>query len=116
LSEQTDKARLRWKCRRGMRELDKAMLGYLNNYYDGASAQERADFETLLDDFHEPDLYRLVCGKDNRPLPGRKRSDRLTISQRFILRAFCSPSLLLLNARFTGSSEAYLSASQSRAQ
>ncbi len=59
----SDKARLRWRCRRGMRELDKAMLGYLETYYDDASVQERADFETLLN-WQEPELYRLVCGKD----------------------------------------------------
>lgn len=59
----SDKSRLRWRCRRGMRELDKAMLGYLDNHYDNASAQERADFESLLD-WQEPELYRLVCGKD----------------------------------------------------
>lgn len=59
----SDKARLRWRCRRGMRELDKAMLGYLDNHYDSASEQERSDFESLLD-WQEPELYRLVCGKD----------------------------------------------------
>ena len=46
-----------------MRELDQAMLGYLDTFYDDASAQERADFETLLA-WQEPELYRLVCGKD----------------------------------------------------
>jgi len=46
-----------------MRELDKAMLSYLDTHYDDASVQERADFETLLD-WQEPELYRLVCGKD----------------------------------------------------
>lgn len=59
----SDKSRLRWRCRRGMRELDKAMLGYLDTFYDDASAQERADFETLLE-WQEPELYRLICGKD----------------------------------------------------
>ena len=59
----SNKGHLRWRCRRGMRELDKAMLGYLDNYYDEASATERADFESLLD-WQEPELYRLVCGKD----------------------------------------------------
>ncbi len=57
------KGHLRWRCRRGMRELDQAMLGYLDNYYDHASATEQADFETLLE-WQEPELFRLVCGKD----------------------------------------------------
>ena len=59
----TDKARLRWRCRRGMRELDRAMLGYLENFYDSAGDQEKKDFEALLD-WQEPELYRLICGKD----------------------------------------------------
>lgn len=59
----SNKGHLRWRCRRGMRELDKAMLGYLDTYYDEASATEQADFESLLD-WQEPELFRLVCGKD----------------------------------------------------
>lgn len=59
----SNKGHLRWRCRRGMRELDKAMLGYLDTYYDDASAKEQADFECLLD-WQEPELFRLVCGKD----------------------------------------------------
>jgi len=55
--------RLRWRCRRGMRELDQAMLAYLEHHYDTASGAERADFEMLLG-WQEPELYRLVCGKD----------------------------------------------------
>lgn len=61
--DMNDMARLRWRCRRGMRELDKAMLGYLNTHYQQASEQEQQDFERLLD-WQEPELYRLVCGKD----------------------------------------------------
>lgn len=59
----SEKGHLRWRCRRGMRELDKAMLGYLETHYDDAPASERADFESLLD-WQEPELFRLVCGKD----------------------------------------------------
>lgn len=59
----SNKGQLRWRCRRGMRELDQAMLGYLDTCYDNASATERADFENLLD-WQEPELFRLVCGKD----------------------------------------------------
>ena len=57
------KSRLRWRCRRGMRELDQAMLAYLEYSWDQASPEERALFEELLD-HQEPALYALVTGKD----------------------------------------------------
>ncbi len=60
------KARLRWKCRRGMRELDQAMLAYLDHHWDAATEGERHDFEQLLD-HQEPELYELVCGKRDDP-------------------------------------------------
>lgn len=56
------KAKLRWKCRRGMRELDQAMLAYLDHHWDAATEGERHAFEELLD-HQEPELYELVCGK-----------------------------------------------------
>ncbi|MCP4983899.1 MAG: succinate dehydrogenase assembly factor 2, partial [Gammaproteobacteria bacterium] len=32
----TEISRLRWLCRRGMKELDLVMTGYLENYYNNA--------------------------------------------------------------------------------
>jgi succinate dehydrogenase flavin-adding protein (antitoxin of CptAB toxin-antitoxin module) len=46
-----------------MRELDEAMLAYLEHHYDNATDSERYDFEALLD-WQEPELYGLVCGRD----------------------------------------------------
>jgi len=40
--------RLRWRCRRGMRELDQLMLRYLDRRWPEADADERAVFERLL--------------------------------------------------------------------
>ena len=40
--------RLRWRCRRGMRELDQLCLRYLDRAWRDASADERATFERLL--------------------------------------------------------------------
>ena len=61
-----DRARLRWKCRRGMRELDQAMLAYLDHHFDAATEGERHVFEELLDK-QEPELYALVCGQRDEP-------------------------------------------------
>ena len=44
---QADLGRLRWRCRRGMKELDELLLAYLPRYLE-ASADERAAFEALL--------------------------------------------------------------------
>ena len=57
------RSKLRWRCRRGMRELDEAMLAYLDHHYDDAMDGEREAFEALLE-MQDPELYRHVCGKD----------------------------------------------------
>ena len=41
--------RLRWRCRRGMRELDVLLERYLQRYWPGASGERRAAFERLLE-------------------------------------------------------------------
>ncbi|MEE9320343.1 MAG: succinate dehydrogenase assembly factor 2 [Granulosicoccus sp.] len=56
-------SRLRWRCRRGMRELDEMMLAYLDHHYRDATGSEQDAFEQLLT-WQDPDLYRLFCSKD----------------------------------------------------
>ena len=46
-----------------MRELDNAMIAYLEHHFDDASPDEKAQFESLLE-WQEPELYRLISGKD----------------------------------------------------
>ncbi len=54
-------ARLRWRARRGTRELD-AMLGWwLDDRYPLADAGRRADFDALLD-CPDPDLWDWLTG------------------------------------------------------
>ncbi|ASJ72374.1 succinate dehydrogenase assembly factor 2 [Granulosicoccus antarcticus] len=55
-------SKLRWRCRRGMRELDQAMRAYLDDHYVAASADEQALFEELQD-LQDPDLFKLISGK-----------------------------------------------------
>lgn len=43
-----NEARLRWQCRRGMRELDVLLLGYLERRWPRASEREKAAFRRLL--------------------------------------------------------------------
>lgn len=56
-------AKLRWRCRRGMRELDEATRAYLDNHYESASEEDKELFLELLD-MQDPQLFRLISGKD----------------------------------------------------
>ena len=55
-------SRLRWLCRRGMKELDLLLVNYLDNIYPSADASDQQAFESLLE-MADPDLYTLVTGK-----------------------------------------------------
>ena len=48
-------SRLRWQCRRGMRELDELLLGYLDHRYETADEPEKAAFRSLLE-LSDPEL------------------------------------------------------------
>ena len=50
--------RLRWRCRRGMRELDQLLTGYLDSRYTIANETEKAAFRGLLE-LPDPELFRL---------------------------------------------------------
>jgi antitoxin CptB len=41
-------SKLRWHCRRGMQELDKLLLGYLEKHYETASYAEQLSFQHLI--------------------------------------------------------------------
>jgi antitoxin CptB len=48
LDTTTEIKRLRWQCRRGMREMDMLLERWLDRYYSEASRQTKADFAALL--------------------------------------------------------------------
>jgi antitoxin CptB len=52
-------AKLKWRCRRGMRELDRAMLAYLENHYEHASDHDKSNFEQLLSE-QDPFIFALL--------------------------------------------------------
>ena len=45
-----ERGRLRWKCRRGMLELDLVLLPFLDHHYEGLSDQKKIIFERLLEE------------------------------------------------------------------
>jgi antitoxin CptB len=55
-------ARLRWRCRRGMRELDELLVRYLEHDYAVASAADRAAFEQLLE-LQDPEIFGYLVGR-----------------------------------------------------
>jgi len=55
-------SRLRWRCRRGMRELDVVMLYYLDHHYVGASAPHQAAFRELVE-MQDPDILDFLTGR-----------------------------------------------------
>ena len=59
-------ARLKWRCRRGMRELDFLLGRYLEEDYPGVSAQEQEAFKAFLD-LPDPTIYAWVTGREQPP-------------------------------------------------
>lgn len=57
--------RLKWRCRRGMRELDQLMERFLDRAYATSSGEERALFLALLDT--EDDILWRWCMGRERP-------------------------------------------------
>ena len=56
-----EQQRLRWACRRGMRELDLCLLDFLNNGWLALSDPEKQDFKTLLA-YQDQDLLDWLLG------------------------------------------------------
>lgn len=56
-------SRLRWHCRRGMKELDQLLVRYLDSHYETADPAEQAAFRALLD-LQDPVLYGYFLGRD----------------------------------------------------
>ena len=44
-----ESSRLRWQCRRGMRELDELLIRYLESRYPSADEDEKAAFRAVLE-------------------------------------------------------------------
>ena len=79
-----EEARLRWQCRRGMRELDVLLTGYLSERYPHSSPEEKRGFEQLLtlsdpelvgyllkgEQAQDPDMERVLRQLRRDPAPG----------------------------------------------
>ncbi|HQZ31748.1 MAG TPA: succinate dehydrogenase assembly factor 2 [Arenimonas sp.] len=63
MSDDAEIRRLRWRCRRGMRELDQLMLRYLDGRWEQADDAERGRFLRLLD-CEDDKLWRWFMGRE----------------------------------------------------
>ncbi|HEY6940847.1 succinate dehydrogenase assembly factor 2 [Dokdonella sp.] len=61
MSDDARLGRLRWRARRGTRELDRLLGAWLDRRYPGADEARRADFDALLGEA-DPDLWDWLTG------------------------------------------------------
>ena len=59
-----DVAKLRWGCRRGMRELDVVLTRYVDRVWPTASPAERRAFAQLLE-LQDPELFGYLVGRSS---------------------------------------------------
>ena len=59
MSGSPDHSKLRWRCRRGTKELDTLTTRYLENFYDDATASEQSAFAQLLT-LQDPELHAIL--------------------------------------------------------
>lgn len=55
----SEKSRIRWLCRRGMKELDVLLERFVGAEYDTLNETERSELLALVQ-MEDPDLYALV--------------------------------------------------------
>ena len=58
--------RLRWRCRRGMKELDVLLSRYLDEHYGGASPADQLAFRELLE-VPDPLIHAWCLGRARPP-------------------------------------------------
>ena len=77
-----DVPRLRWRARRGMRELDTVLQSFVENVVASLSPAELARFEQILD-LPDPDLFAYLTGRSAPPDPDIARLiERIRASHR----------------------------------
>ncbi|HWQ39757.1 MAG TPA: succinate dehydrogenase assembly factor 2 [Burkholderiales bacterium] len=64
-----DEHRIRWRCRRGMLELDLVLSRFLDARLDQLTAQQRESLLRLLR-LPDVDLWDMVSGRREAPDPG----------------------------------------------
>lgn len=58
--------KLRWRCRRGMKELDLVLVRFLENRYADATEAEQAAFREVLQ-MQDPEILAYLTGRMEPP-------------------------------------------------
>lgn len=58
-----ERSRLRWRCRRGMRELDQLLEGWLERHWEQADDAHRDAFRRLIET-EDDRLWRWMVGRE----------------------------------------------------
>jgi antitoxin CptB len=61
LDEKSYKSKIKWRCHRGMLELDIILMDFFNQAFNSLSQEKKAVFELLLKE-SDPDIYAWVMG------------------------------------------------------
>ena len=81
-SMEGDLGKLRWRCRRGMKELDVLLTRYVEEDYLAATPEQQAAFRVLLDS-QDPVLNDYFLGRECPSDPVlRSLIDRITVKVR----------------------------------
>jgi len=64
-------SRLRWQCRRGMRELDELLVAYLERHYEQAPENDKRAFQALLA-LPDPELVSYLLNKQTPAIELRR--------------------------------------------
>jgi antitoxin CptB len=65
-SASAEMGRLRWRCRRGMKELDILLSRYVDEQYGTAPPEQQAAFRRLLDS-QDPVIHAYFLGRQSPP-------------------------------------------------
>ncbi len=69
---QTQRARLRWRCRRGMRELDVLLIRFFDTAFDDLDACDIGRFQAILE-LPDPELQAYLVAGHACPDPTLER-------------------------------------------
>ena len=58
----SDRNRVRWLCRRGMKELDLVINRFFESDYDSLSDQEQLEFKNFLN-LEDPQIFSWIMGR-----------------------------------------------------
>jgi antitoxin CptB len=82
ITAEQDLNRLRWRCRRGMRELDALLMAFADRHFATAPAAEQVAFRALVS-MPDPEILGLLTGRARSDDPGVARVVERILDERF---------------------------------